>query len=219
VHANNVARLLERDGTPRFRFIVEGANLFFTQDARLQLERAGVVIFKDASANKGGVTSSSLEVLAALALSDDEYATHMQVAAPGATPPDFYQRYVREVQARIEHNARLEFECLWREHERTRIPRCVLTDKISEKINSLDSFVGQALWDIEPVRRRVLEEALPKLLLELVGLDNILRRVPEPYLRAIIGSYIASHYVYQYGLAANEFAFFEFMQKYLKLQS
>jgi glutamate dehydrogenase len=56
------------NGRPRFSYIVEGANLFFTQEARLQIEAAGVVVIKDASANKGGVTSSSLEVLAALAL-------------------------------------------------------------------------------------------------------------------------------------------------------
>ena len=31
---------------------MEGANLFFTQDARMVLEDKGVVLFKDASANK-----------------------------------------------------------------------------------------------------------------------------------------------------------------------
>jgi hypothetical protein len=36
-------------------------------------------MFKDASANKGGVTSSSLEVLAALVLTDDEFRSHMAV--------------------------------------------------------------------------------------------------------------------------------------------
>ncbi|KAH9253424.1 hypothetical protein BASA81_008621 [Batrachochytrium salamandrivorans] len=67
VDLNNVHLLFKEDGTtPRFKYIVEGANLFFTQEARLRLEKAGAVIFKDASANKGGVTSSSLEVLAAL---------------------------------------------------------------------------------------------------------------------------------------------------------
>jgi NAD-specific glutamate dehydrogenase len=39
--------------TPNFKYIVEGANLFITQIARLRLEKAGVVVFKDASANKG----------------------------------------------------------------------------------------------------------------------------------------------------------------------
>lgn len=33
--------------------------------------------------------------------------------------PEFYKEYVREVQAIIDENAKLEFECLWREHART----------------------------------------------------------------------------------------------------
>jgi glutamate dehydrogenase len=41
-----------------------------TQQARIYLEQRGVVVFKDSSANKGGVTSSSLEVLAGLSLND-----------------------------------------------------------------------------------------------------------------------------------------------------
>ncbi|KAJ9054348.1 NAD-dependent glutamate dehydrogenase [Entomophthora muscae] len=86
VDIDNVHRLLEEDGTPRFKYIVEGANLFFTQDARQRLEKAGAIIFKDASANKGGVTSSSLEVLAALAFNDAEFAQHMQVR-DGVVPP------------------------------------------------------------------------------------------------------------------------------------
>ena len=36
-----------KDGL-RFSYVVEGANLFFTQEARLQLEKAGVVVIKDA---------------------------------------------------------------------------------------------------------------------------------------------------------------------------
>ena len=59
--------------------------MFFTQEARLRLEKAGLIIFKDASANKGGVTSSSMEVLAALAFTDEEFVTHMCCRA-GPTP-------------------------------------------------------------------------------------------------------------------------------------
>ena len=59
VNVSNVHRLYDDKGAPRFRAIVEGANLFFTEQARLHLEKSGVIVFKDASANKGGVTSSS----------------------------------------------------------------------------------------------------------------------------------------------------------------
>ena len=87
-----------------------GANLFFTEDARKVLEKAGVVIIKDASANKGGVTSSSLEVLAALALTPEEHEKHMRVK--DGNIPQFYAEYVKLVQDKIERNARQEFECI-----------------------------------------------------------------------------------------------------------
>jgi glutamate dehydrogenase len=76
---SNVANLVDGDGKPHFKYVIEGANLFFTQQARLFLEKKGVVLFKDASTNKGGVTSSSLEVLAGLSLKDEEYGELMMV--------------------------------------------------------------------------------------------------------------------------------------------
>jgi hypothetical protein len=45
VNISNVSKLYD-NGRPRFRAIVEGANLFFTEQARLQLEKDGVIVFK-----------------------------------------------------------------------------------------------------------------------------------------------------------------------------
>jgi hypothetical protein len=45
--------LIDAEGKPHFKYIVEGANLFLTQQARLHLEKRKVVVFKDSSANKG----------------------------------------------------------------------------------------------------------------------------------------------------------------------
>merc|ERR1719440_1633294 len=100
------------------------------------MEAAGVVVFKDASANKGGVTSSSLEVLAALCMSDEDFGA-MMVVEDKENPPAFYKAYVEEVQKIIDQNADLEFECIWREHERCKLPRSVLSDKLSTKITNL----------------------------------------------------------------------------------
>ena len=50
-------------------------------------------MFKDASANKGGVTSSSFEVLAALSMSDSEFITNMTIGDSAITPR-FYAEYV-----------------------------------------------------------------------------------------------------------------------------
>ncbi len=78
INMNNVGQLLI-DGKPKHQLIVEGANLFLTQEAREFLEAKGVKIIKDSSANKGGVTSSAYEVLAGLALNDEEF-TRLMVA-------------------------------------------------------------------------------------------------------------------------------------------
>ncbi len=53
VNVSNVAALVDSEGKPHFKYIVEGANLFFTQQARIYLEKRKVALFKDSSANKG----------------------------------------------------------------------------------------------------------------------------------------------------------------------
>ena len=216
VNINNVQLLWnEAAKAPRFKYIVEGANLFFTQEARLQLEQWGSIVFKDASANKGGVTSSSLEVLAALALNDAEFQQHMQVVDPDNVPA-FYNSYVENVQRIIEDRAKEEFECIWREHERTKTPRCVLTDQLSEKINTLNTSISQSnLWKNEALRKRVIAQAIPTCLIDLLGIDVVFERVPEAYLKAIFGATLASRFVYTHGLDAGEFGFFEFMTEFL----
>jgi len=213
VNMSNVRKLLdENTKKPLFKVIVEGANLFFSQEARLTLEKSGVVVFKDASANKGGVTSSSLEVLAALSMNDDEFAAHMNERAP------FYNEYVKDVQHFVERNARLEFECIWNENKKTGTSRTLLSDIISNKINGLSASISESdLWENDVLKRRVLKEAFPKKLQELVGLDNMIARVPENYLRAVFGTFLGSRYIYTIGLSNTpEFSFFNFINTYMK---
>eukprot|EP01116_Phalansterium_solitarium_P022848 TRINITY_DN770_c0_g1_i1.p1 TRINITY_DN770_c0_g1~~TRINITY_DN770_c0_g1_i1.p1 ORF type:complete len:1067 (-),score=487.40 TRINITY_DN770_c0_g1_i1:382-3582(-) len=215
VNMSNVAMLLdEATKRPRFKYIIEGANLFFTQEARLYLEKKGVVMFKDASANKGGVTSSSLEVLTALAMSDAEFEEHMMVK--DGVIPKFYTTYIGDVHQKIEENAQIEFQAIWNEHERTGTPRAVLSDQISNKINELSKAIETSdLWLNTELRRKVLAETCPRSLTNLLGLDKVLERVPENYLRAMFGCFLASRYVYKCGLAQiPEFAFYKFMGTY-----
>ena len=176
IDLGTVGKLIS-DGKSVVPYIVEGANLFITQDAKLRLEKAGAILFKDASANKGGVTSSSLEVLASLSFDDAGFEENMCVRADG-TEPEFYTQYVREVQETIRKNARLEFEAIWREHQQTGLPRSTLSDTLSVAITSLDEELQKSdLWQKEDFRRSVLTDALPNLLLEQIGLDLILERV------------------------------------------
>jgi glutamate dehydrogenase len=224
VDINNVHLLFTSEKTgdqevlvPRFKYIVEGANLFFTQEARIRLEAAGVMIFKDASANKGGVTSSSLEVLAALAFTDEEFSKHMQVAS--GIVPEFYQEYIRSLHAVIERNAELEFECLWREHQRQpEKARSVLSDELSFAIVKLNEELqnSETLYMNVPLRHLVLSEALPRLLQERLGLETLINRLPENYIKASFGSFLASRFIYKYGTNPSQFAFFEYMSGYFE---
>ena len=212
IDLSTVGRLIV-DGKCTIPYIVEGANLFITQDAKLRLERAGCILFKDASANKGGVTSSSLEVLASLSFDDEGFLENMCVASDG-TVPAFYQAYVKEVQEMIKRNAMLEFEAIWRENRQTGIPRSTLSDTLSVAITKLDEELQRTqLWDDLPLRKSVFRDAFPKLLMDKVGYDKIMERVPENYLRAIFGSFLASRFVYEYGSAPSQFAFFDYMSK------
>eukprot|EP00461_Guttulinopsis_vulgaris_P000262 UN00262 len=217
IDLSNVKRCFDpKTGKPKFKVIVEGANLFITAEARQALEEAGVVLYKDASSNKGGVTSSSLEVLAALSLDSDTFEKNMACHDP-KNPPEAYKAYVKEIQARIIADAGHEFECIWREHLRTGKPRYVLTDIVSNKINQLNDFIHASnLWENKGLRNVVLRELLPSTLVKMAGFENIIKTAPESYLKASFSAYMASRYIYKYGVDANEFAFFDFMQPYVE---
>jgi glutamate dehydrogenase len=216
VNITNWRQLLDEQGRPKFRVIVEGANLFITEEARLRLEERGVPIIKDATANKGGVTSSSLEVYASLALSDEEFKANMVVGADGKVSA-FRQRYVGEILAIIKANARAEFELMWGEHQERRIPLTTLTNRISERINATaDAIAASELVRDAKLRRKVLSQCTPSALLELVGIDNILARVPENYLDALVATTLATRFIYGKGLAANEVDFYAFIAELMR---
>lgn len=212
INIRNWKQLLDRDGTPRFKCIVEGANLFLTQEARLALENAGVIVFKDASTNKGGVTSSSLEVLASLALTDEEYAARLAVR--DGSVPQFREDYVRDAVKIIRNNARMEFESLWNEHERKNLPISGLSDELSNKINKItDAISRSSLSEDSELSSRVLERHCPRTLVESVGIPELLRRIPGNYVKSIVSSWLASHFIYTRGLDAGEVDFHEFLSE------
>jgi glutamate dehydrogenase len=199
-----MAALVDSEGKPHFKYIVEGANLFITQQARLFLEKRKVILFKDSSTNKGGVTSSSLEVLAGLALSTQEY-TNLMIFKDGK-PSAFYEAYVRDVQAKITENAAAEFLCMQREHTRCAgaKSRTAISDELSSTLNNLQAELeGSDLFEDKPSREGVLRRAIPKTLVDEVGLATLMERLPEPYQRALFSSWVASHFV-------SFFAFFFF---------
>ncbi|GLB38177.1 putative NAD()-dependent glutamate dehydrogenase which degrades glutamate to ammonia and alpha-ketoglutarate [Lyophyllum shimeji] len=219
VNISNVAALVDADGKPHFKYIVEGANLFLSQQARLHLEKRKIVVFKDSSTNKGGVTSSSLEVLAGLALSTEEF-TRLMIFKSGE-PSEFYKSYVKDVQEKIAENAAAEFQCIWREHARLNgaKARTTISDELSSTLNNLQAELEASdLYDDVPSRRGVMSRAIPRTLVKEIGLDTLLERLPEPYERALFSSWVASHFIYKYGVNASSVDFFHFARDLAKPQ-
>lgn len=220
IDTNNVYDLINpKTGKSIIPYFVEGANLFITQSAKLVLENAGTIIFKDASTNKGGVTSSSLEVLAALAFDDNGFLSNMCVDEKTGAKPKLYQDYVKNCQRIIVKNAQSEFQSLWDLKKVTGVPITELSDKLSVTINRLADELANSkeLWndDVE-FRNAVLLDSLPSLLLDVIGIDQILLRVPQPYLKALFATHLASTFVYSRGIDSNPAKFLEFISSIRK---
>ncbi len=212
ININNWKKFIDENGKPRFKIISEGANLFITQDARLRLEENGVIIYKDASANKGGVTSSSMEVFASLALSDEEHDKWMCVH--NDMVPPFREQYIKQILRIIEENASLEFDLIKKAHKKNNIPRPILTEMVSDKINKVtDAVYSSVLYKNEEFFKDVLKRCCPDVLIKQVGFDAVMERVPVLYLRAIFASRLASRYVYTFGLEANEIDFHNYVDQ------
>lgn len=144
----------------------------------------------------GGVTSSSLEVLAGLALSTQEYVDLM--IFKDGKPSTFYQNYVKDIQSKITENAAAEFSCIWKEHARAAgsKPRTLISDELSSTLNDLQAELESSdLYDDSTMRQHVLTRAIPKTLVDQVGVDELSKRLPETYQRALFSSWVASHFV------------------------
>ena len=116
-------------------------------------------------------------------------------------------------------NADSEFEALWKVKAETGTPFTILSDKLSVAINKLGDELANSkeLWndDIE-FRNAVLLDSLPPLLLEKVGIENVLSRVPKAYLKAIFATHLASKFVYSRGIDSNPAKFLEFISSIRK---
>ncbi len=210
IDAQNCRRLLDGDGQSNSRVIVEGANSFITPEARIELQRRGAVLMRDASANKCGVISSSYEIIANLLLSEKEFIAHKE-------------RYVADVVAilnrRAEDEARLIFR-RWREAA-GKLLFTEISDAISMEINAhyarlFDFFQQNPQLCDKPLYRRAILAHLPGLLGEVASFRKRIGSLPAKIKYAILASEIASSMVY---LAEEEQDYAEVVECHLQQMS
>lgn len=193
IDKDNWQRFLLPDGAPSAKAIVEGANSFITPAARVELQKAGVIIMRDASANKCGVISSSYEIIANLLLEEEEFLAHKSA-------------YVKGVLEILEKRAADEARLILERRRSTDALSTEISDAVSKEINAnyarLFAFFS-ARPDLplaEPYRDAILSH-LPPLLRES---PERLSLLPPKYRAAILAAEIGSSMVYR-GEAEDEF--------------
>jgi glutamate dehydrogenase len=188
---SNYQTFFDEGEKPTARAIIEGANLYLTPGARHILEKAGTLILKDSSCNKGGVICSSFEVLASLCMTKEEFLKEKT-------------EYIQEVLEIIGIAAKNEAKLLFSTHKDTTLFLSDISEKISEQINLykyqlLDHFETMALSKDpnDPLIECLILYCPP--LLQKRYKKGILS-IPEIHKKAIIASYIASRLVYTRGI-------------------
>ena len=192
LNENNYTEFLDKEGVPTSKAIVEGANLYLTPGAREELEKLGVVIIKDSSANKGGVISSSLEVLSGLCMDEDTFMKNKE-------------QLMQEVLASIHEKAELEAKLILNTHKETGAPCTLISEEVSSKINRYTYEILDHLEDKElsqdpkdPLNIALLNFCPPFISKNFQ--DQVLNNLPDMHKKAIIASFLASRVVYKKSL-------------------
>ena len=190
IDKDNWQHYLLADGTPSTAAIVEGANSFITPEARLNLQKAGVIVMRDASANKCGVISSSYEIIANLLLSEAEFLAEKE-------------RYVRDVLEILEQRAADEARLILKRRRENPALICTeISDALSGEINAhyatiFHFFQNRPQLCLQPIYRRAILSHLPRMLREEPKYARRIKNLPPKYLFAILAAEIGSSLVYR----------------------
>jgi glutamate dehydrogenase len=170
-------------GKPSSRAIVEGANSFITPEARQKLQDAGILIVKDASANKCGVITSSYEILSGLMLTETEFKAEKQ-------------ELVKEVMEKLKSHAQNEAAWLFNQYNTKPTHLTELTERLSRAINGKNVEVSSYLDEHpELITDKTVLEHLPQIFSEKYA-DRI-AHIPQQYKKAIVAVELAARIIYQ----------------------
>ncbi|MGD8229216.1 MAG: NAD-glutamate dehydrogenase [Desulfobacteraceae bacterium] len=193
IDENNYQSLFADDASPTARVICEGANSYITPEAREGLQRRGIVVLRDASANKCGVISSSYEIIANLLMTEKEFLLHKE---------EYVGDVLKILDKRAEEEAKLIFK---RYHEYGgEAPYTEISDALSREINGhyarlFSLFQDQPEISNQSLFRKVILNHLPAFIRQTPKYRVRVKKLPPKIKYAILASEIASFIVYQGG--------------------
>lgn len=104
------------------------------------------------------------------------------------------QSYVKDIQQKICENAAQEYTCITKEWLRNKgtKARTTISDQLSSTLNQLQAELEQSdLYENVGSRKNVLNKAFPKTLVDKVGLETLMQRLPEQVSRVHTRSFFA----------------------------
>ncbi|MCK5844212.1 MAG: hypothetical protein KAG97_05850, partial [Victivallales bacterium] len=190
VDINNWENFFAADGNPTCRAIVEGANSFITPAAREKIQERGIVVIRDAAANKCGVISSSYEIIANLVLSEREFIKNKD-------------EYVSDVLKILEKRAADEAHLIFRRRRQSGNQQSytMIANNLSMEINHnytrlFNYFLEHSELLDTPPMRRVVKSHLPQFLQQSRYLARLPERLPLKYRASMVAAELAARMVY-----------------------
>jgi glutamate dehydrogenase len=190
IDIENWQQFFAADGTPSSRAILEGANSFITPAARIEIQKKGVIIMRDASANKCGVISSSYEIIANLVMEKEEFIEHKKA-------------YVKDVLGILERRAEDEARLIFKRYREAGGHKhyTEISDSISNEINKqyakLFNFFQKNPESCEdPLFQQAIYRHLPDFLSGNSVYRERIKKLPTKYLYAILAVEIATSMTY-----------------------
>lgn len=191
IDESNVDRYFNAEGVASSRVIVEGANSFITPAARHTLQQRGVVIMRDASANKCGVISSSYEIIANLVFSDEEFLANKA-------------EYVSDVIDILNEMAEVEARAVIRKYRELEGAETYteISSLLSQEINNhyarmFDYFESNPQQLTLPKQQKAMLAHMPKMIKNSDEFGPRMQtHLPEKVKFAILASKLASGLVY-----------------------
>ena len=171
-----------QNGVNSSKAIVEGANSFITPEARAKLQDAGILIIKDASANKCGVITSSYEIMSGIMLDKDEFKAEKQ-------------ELVKEIMVKLKSHAVGEAEWLFANYKAAICHMTGLTEVLSRRINEKNEAISEYFTKHpEMLDDQAILDHLPSLFAKKYK-DRI-ERLPAEYKKAIASVELATRIIY-----------------------
>lgn len=192
INEHNYQDFLLANGRASSKLIVEGANLFLTPQVRELLTQHGVLIVKDSSANKCGVICSSYEIVAGMMLSEEDFL-------------NIKDEFVSEVIKKLQEFAMFEAKTLFREHYfHPEQSLSKLSMSLSMEIIKITDLIAQLIENgqikTEGFNQVMMMEFFPESLINKAG-DELLNKLPAPYIVRAMASILASRIIYHEGIS------------------